>query len=104
MDDADAMRIRERVRHLRRALERLTELQRRALLPLLDVLPFEPLHGGVGVALFELAERDDADDVVVVEPREHAAFASEARLFARIDSGDRDDLQSDGCARHFIAG
>ena len=36
------------------------------------------------------------------EPREHAPFATEARLFARVDAGDRDDLERDGLVRHLV--
>ena len=82
MDDPDPVRVIERVGDLRADLERLRERERRALLPLRDVLAFEPLHRDVGLPLVELAERDDADDARVAEPGEDAALATEARFFS----------------------
>ena len=102
MHDADAVRVRERVGDVRGDLHGLAERERRALLALRDVLAVEPLHRDVGMPLVELPERDDAHDAGMTEPGEHAAFATEARLLAGVDAGDRDDLQRDGRLRDLV--
>src|SRR5690606_4499381 len=68
-----------------------------------DVLALEPLHRDVRVALVELAERNDANDAGMAQAGEHAPLATEARLLARIDARDRDDLQRDRRAGHLVA-
>ena len=78
------------------------EVERRAPLALRDVLALEPLHRDVRLPVVELPEGDDAHDPRVVQPREHAPLAAEARLFARVDARERDDLERDGLAGHLV--
>ena len=98
------VRRRERLGHLA-ATSSSARAQRRAALALRDVLPVEPLHRDVGLPLVELPEGHHAHDARVREPREHPPLATEARLFARVDAGDGDDLErhrrlvTSSCAR-----
>ena len=96
VDDAGGVGGGERFGDLRGDEERVGERQGRAAHALRDVFALEPFHRDVRHPLVELPERDDAHDARVVQPREHAPLAGEARLFAGVDARDGDDLQRDG--------
>src|SRR5581483_5066527 len=51
----------------------------------------------------ELAERHDTHDPRVAEPREDPPLAAEARLFARVDARDGDDLEGHVLPRDIVA-
>ncbi len=80
------------------------EGQARSALALRDVFALEPLHRDVGLPVVELTERDDLHDPGVTQAREHAALAPEPRLFARVDPGQRDDLERDGLSGDLVPG
>ena len=102
VDDARGVRGGQRLAHVGRHGEALLQDERRPALALRDVLALEPLHRDVRLPLVELPERDDAHDAGVVQPREHAPLAPEARLLARVDAGQRDDLERHRLAAHLV--
>jgi hypothetical protein len=54
------------------------------------------------LSFVELAESDDPHDSGVVQARKNATLALKPRLFARVDAGERDDLQRNGPSSDLI--
>ncbi len=102
--DAGGVRRGERVGHVARDAHAGLERHGRAPLALRDVLALEPLHRDVRLPVVELPEGHHPDDPAVAQPREHTTLPPEARLLARIDPRQRDDLERDVLSAHLVAG
>ncbi len=99
MRDASLVGLVQPLRHLLDDLQRLVDLERSGVQPLLERLALVERHGKEESPLVRLADVEDRADVVVVECRRRLRFLDEARLRARIPS----QLRRQKLERHLAA-